>query len=237
MESAQEDLSEAELLQLAIDSRLIDLHTSFPARVEAYYPKSQSGDGIPTVDVTPQLNRSLPDGSDNFVSEPLPKLADVPVVFPRCGKYAITFPLVAGDYVLVVCCQRNIGAWRATGAQGDPGDLGTHTLDGAVAIAGLFPDSVPSPNADGTNMVVGREDNGNARLEFTPTGVNLGAGATKGVARNGDGCDGGTLLFVPGTSGASLSYFAPGVSPVGPGTPIQLSPKINQGSAHVKAVD
>lgn len=56
------------------------------------------------------------------------------------------------------------------------------------------------------------------------------------VARQGDGCDGGTLVFFPGTGAATLSYIPPGGT-VPPPTPptinIPLTPKINQGSSIV----
>jgi hypothetical protein len=183
-----EQISDFEITQRAIDSRLLDLHTSFPAKVESYSPSAN------TVDVVPCLNRSLPDGSGNVVSEALPKIAGVPVCFPRSGNYGITFPIQAGDFVFVVCAQRNIGNWRSTGAQGDPGDLGMHTLDGAVAIPGVYPDAKALSSAAANKMVLGKDDTPSARIEITSSGVNLGAGATKGVARAGDNLTASTAM-------------------------------------------
>jgi hypothetical protein len=175
-ETPTEEVTLAELMQMMLDGRQVDIHTAIPAKVTSYDASKQ------TIECVPALNRSLPDGQGNYTTEQLPKLVDVPVCFPRCGSFFLSFPIQAGDFVLLVICQRNIGNWRATGNQGDPGDLGMHTLDGAVAIPGVFPDSGKLSNADGTNMVLGSDSSANGRIELKAAGVNLGAGATDGVA-------------------------------------------------------
>lgn len=176
METGTEEVTLEELLELAHQHNIVDLHTAIPARVESYNASKQ------TVDVVPQLNRSRPDGQGNYVTEPLPKLSDVPVAFPRCKTFALTFPLAAGDYVLLVICERNIGAWRATGNQGDPGDIGMHTLDGAVAIPGLYPDSSAAQSADPNNMVLGNDTNGAAQIVIKTSEILAGSSATNFVA-------------------------------------------------------
>jgi hypothetical protein len=162
-----------------------------------------------TVSVTPMINRMVPDGDvpPNYVSEKLPKLADVPVKFQRCKQFTMTFPLVAGDYGLLVFCERNPGTWRSTGNQSDPGDLSTHGLGGAVFIPGLYPDSSAASSADTTNMIIGSDTDPNSRIEVKPTGgINLGAGAVDGVA-SGTKNDSNLQAFataiaaVPGTVG------------------------------------
>ncbi len=67
----------------------------------------------------------------------------------------------------------------------------------------------------------------------TLTSLTIAEG-TKGAARVDDGVDGGTLYFVPGTGGATLTYVAPGGPPVA-GTPVALTGfKIGAGSTIVK---
>lgn len=171
MEGATEQITLAELIQMVMESRDIDLQTAMPAKVEKYDASKQ------TVDVVPALNRSLPDGQGNYISEALPKISDVPVCFPRSGSFFISFPIQQGDYVLLVFCSKNIGAWRQTGNQGDPGDLGMHTLDGAVAIPGVFPDSSKLNDASGTTMKLGKDGASSAQIELTDTQVKLGGGA------------------------------------------------------------
>ncbi len=169
MDSGLEEITEDELIQAFISANQTMLQTAMPCKVEAYDASKQ------TVDVVPALNRSLPDGNGNYVTEALPKLSDVPVAFPRGGGFFIALPIAAGDYGLLVFCSRNIGNWRSTGNQGDPGDLGMHTLDGAVFIPGLFPDSGALSNADGTNMVIGKDGTPAAQIVIKPSGeIDLG---------------------------------------------------------------
>jgi hypothetical protein len=60
-------------------------------------------------------------------------------------------------------------------------------------------------------------------------------GGTKGAARVDDGVTGGTLYFVAGTGGASLTYVEPGGAVPPSGTPVALTGfKIAAGSSVVK---
>lgn len=160
-----------DLIQAAIRDREMDLHVSMPAKVESYDASAQ------TVEVVPQLNRALPDGLGNFTSEELPKLADVPVCFPRAGGFFVSFPIQKGDFVLLVFSERNLGAWLSTGEQGDPGDLGMHTLDGAVAIPGVYPSNAALDDASDTDMVLGKDGSTAAKIEITDSLVKMGGGA------------------------------------------------------------
>lgn len=72
--------------------------------------------------------------------------------------------------------------------------------------------------------------------------INLGVGASKGVARLDDGADAGTLVFTPnaGLAPAVLTYLPPGVPPVPPvAVPpvvyVPLSAVINEASTKVRA--
>lgn len=182
-DDATEEVTLYELIQELVAEGARDLHVSMPAKVESYNASKQ------TVDVVPQLRRPVPDGQDGFVTEALPKLSDVPVCFPRGGGFFVALPIQAGDYVLLVISDRNLGAWLATGSDADPGDIGSHTLDGAVAIPGVFPSASALSNANGSNLVLGSDAQSTGRIELTPGGeVHLGAGASRGVPRIGDHC-------------------------------------------------
>ena len=109
------------------------LWTSVPGTVRSYDPAKG------TVSVTPalRLNRRLEDGSTK--EEQLPLLVDVPVVFPGGGGFALTFPLVDGDPVLVVFASRCIDQWWDTGNASLPGDARMHDLSDGFAIPGPRP--------------------------------------------------------------------------------------------------
>ena len=172
-----EDIPLDELLRAFIADAQNDLHVALPARVESYNASKQ------TVTVTPMVNRYVPDGDGGFVSEKLPQLQDVPVAIMRGGGFFCAFPLQPGDTGQLIFSERSIGAWRATGAQADPGDVGMHTLDGAIFYPCIAPDNKALANADGTNFVLGSDASANARIVIKPSGeIDAGATAANFVA-------------------------------------------------------
>lgn len=114
----------------ALDARLGQVHTSRPGRVVSYDSAKQ------TIDVQPLVHEVFAD-DEGAEAERLPQLRNVPVAFPRAGDNWITFPLAAGDDVLLIFCERSIDAWRATDAEGDPGELRMHALSDAIALPGI----------------------------------------------------------------------------------------------------
>lgn len=241
-DTAAEEVTLGELLELAAASKMLDVHTSIPARVVNYDHTKQ------TVTLQILVNRMVPDGNGGFVSEPFPQLLDVPVRFPRCRQFTITFPLVAGDCGRLVFSERSIAAWRTTGSQCDPGDLDMHGLDGATFDPGLDDDAHPAASHSATDMFVGSDTAAESRIRFKPSGgMQLGDGATLGVARKTDGLTASSQLaawalvvetvingVIPGTFNA-LNQFA-GATIGNPGKAGALG-VIEGGSANIKAVD
>jgi hypothetical protein len=85
------------------------------------------------------------------------------------------------------------------------------------------------------------DKSGNVKIDSgTPDGGAQGDvqvnGGTKKVARVDDTTDNGTLVFNPGSGGASLSFIPPGgvIPPPGPTVNVALSGKINSGADHFK---
>lgn len=160
----------AEIMRLAMDSRLLDLHVALPCRVEKYDAATQ------TVEVLPMVRRALTDTDGGTQNEDLPILPNVPVLFPRSANFSATWPISPGDFVLVIFCSSAIGTWRATGQLSDPVDLRRHDLSHAVAIPGVAPDGATIPTAaDAALLEVG----GSA------THVQVGAAATDFVSLSG----------------------------------------------------
>jgi hypothetical protein len=112
-----------------IESVLGNVHTCMPGRVESYsYAKQKAT-------VTPLLKRAFVDGSQ-LAYEPIP---DVPVVFPASGVASLTFPLNAGDTVLLVFAERSMEKWLPAGGAAETTVNRLHDLGDAIAIPGLFP--------------------------------------------------------------------------------------------------
>lgn len=80
------------------------------------------------------------DGSKTYIDPPV--FINVPICFPRGGGYAITFPLRAGDEVLLVFSSRCIDGWWQSGGVQTPPDLRMHDLSDGFAIPG--PTSIPN---------------------------------------------------------------------------------------------
>jgi len=72
----------------------------------------------------------------------LPKLVDVPIVFPSAGGFTITFPIAVNDEVLVVFADRCIDGWWQLGGLNNPLEVRMHDLSDGFAIPG--PKSVPN---------------------------------------------------------------------------------------------
>jgi hypothetical protein len=131
----------AEIVRLALESRLLDLHVALPCRVESYDATTQ------TIEALPMVRRAITDTSGETQHEDLPTLPNVPVLFPRSAAFSASWPLAPGDFVLVVFCSSAIGNWRESGDIADPGDLRRHDLSHAVAIPGIGPKGSTIPTS------------------------------------------------------------------------------------------
>lgn len=140
----------AHLLKTAIEHRLLDVHTALIAKVERYDAEQQ------LVDVAPVLKRSIKTLDGEWAHEFLPVLCDVPVLFPRAGGFFLSFPIQAGDFVQLIFNEASIEAWLTDKA---PGALCSQrfSLEGAVALPGVFPFNKALPGAHAENLVLGQE--------------------------------------------------------------------------------
>lgn len=136
----------------AIESRVRNIHTAMPGRVESYDAGSQ------TASIVPMVIPTVPgaDEDDGEAAAPLPKLLSVPVIFPRAGDFAITFPVRKGDTVLLIFAERDIGRWRATGERERPIVSTPHGISGAIAIPGLYPSGDALSGVDEDALFLGQ---------------------------------------------------------------------------------
>ena len=134
-----DDLTLAEVMNNAADARERHFGVALPGIVLSYDAATQ------TASIQPAVNRWVPDESspDEDLSEPLPALQSVPVMWPKGRNFSVTGTLAAGDPVLLVCIDRDMSGWRTSGAQSDPQDARLHDWSSAVAIPGLVPSTSP----------------------------------------------------------------------------------------------
>lgn len=166
MTSRSPDL--AELLDLALESLQKRLHTAIPGRIESYDSATQ------TVSVQPMVNESFVTDEGEEVTERVPIVQDVPVLFPRGGGFFITWPLQAGDFCQLLVNERSIDLY-AEGDGSNPVDpvvLHRHDLTDAVAIPGFYPAGNPISDIADDRMVIGRDET-KARIEILEDAVEV----------------------------------------------------------------
>jgi hypothetical protein len=143
----------AELIRLAQDARMGDVHTALPGKIVTYDPVTL------TATVQLVITRMVKTQDDplqlqQYEREVLPPLQGVPIVFPRSSNASITWPLAPGDSVLVVFCEADISRWLMTGSITDPDMLKRHSLSSGFAIPGIAPITSPLPSAAVPAMVL-----------------------------------------------------------------------------------
>jgi len=153
----------------AIERRLLDVHTSLPGVVDSFDPVTK------TADIQVALKRELTDGTEIQI----PKLTNVPIMWPRTTSGGIYFPLAKGDYVTLFFIERSTDAWRVRGGVVNPKDSRKFHLSDAFAYPGGYPDIAPMsvPILDIGNFVI---MNGDAMVSLADDGT-VKAGTTTGV--------------------------------------------------------
>lgn len=139
--STTEDPATPEFEQVirdAMESRLVELHTSLPAEVVEYDAATQSAT------VRPCIKRKYPDGR---VVE-LPVIQKVPVWHPRVGSAVIHLPVVAGAVGWLHFSERSIEVWLEKGGCQDPLDPRKHSLSDAIFYPGGYPFTDPATVGD-----------------------------------------------------------------------------------------
>ncbi len=150
------------LLRVALQGWQAGIWTAMPAVVTLYDPATQTCECTPTI----QLQKNV-GGQLSWID--FPKLVDCPVLFPSGGGFTLTFPLAAGDEVLVIFASRCIDNWFATGENGQQRELRMH--DPSDGFAFPSPRSLPKvPPALSTTDVQLRSNDGTTFIGISPAG-------------------------------------------------------------------
>lgn len=168
-----------------------ETHTSMPGIVKSFDAAKQ------TAVVQPAIERFF--RGEGF--KPLPRLFDVPVIFPRGGGFVLTFPVKQGDECLLVFAERAIDNWHAKGGVRQPSEFRSHDLSDACALVGLS--SIPSA-VDGfsSSAVELRSLDGKAKVSIDNNG-NINAQSESGDIQVAS-TSGKITLNVPGGASAAV---------------------------------
>lgn len=119
-----------ELIRVAIDNAISEMFVGMPGIVVKYNASQQKAD------IQPLLNRSYVNEDGSEGEDVLPVLPDVPIQFGRGGGYFASFPLQAGDKVVLFFMDRSIDNFLSGSGTAplDPVDFRQHDISDAVAF-------------------------------------------------------------------------------------------------------
>lgn len=146
----------AEVMRVAIDQALRDVHVWMPAQVTAVRDNS-------TVDVQPCLNELFRSQG----SKPFPVLQNVRVEHPRGADFWVKLPIAVGDYGRVCFADKSLDSWLVSGGVVDPADPRIHDLADAAFVPGFYPNGSTLPGA-AADMVL---HNGKAEVYLQKAGT------------------------------------------------------------------
>lgn len=196
----------AEVIRVAMEALLVGKFKCRPGRVESYDAARQ------VVSAKPMLKRRLAAAGGQEIVESMQVVSDVPVMFPRSRSFFVSFPLAAGDYVLLVGVDQSIDAFVASqeGTDVDPDDFRWWDATDVVAFPGFWPSSAALPDASATNLVVGHS--GGPQVQVSAIEILLGASAVEAVLK------GTSFLSAFNTWRAALNAYLAALATLTPAT-------------------
>lgn len=147
-------MTPSDIIGNAIQAVLNNVHTATIGIVQAF--DSTTGKAA----IQPAINKQFSEGP-----EPMPVLYNVPIIFPRGQGFSLSFPVVQGDYVLVVFCERSIDLWKSVGGQVNPNDYRKFDLSDGIAIPGILPFNSPQTPIDGFTI-----EYAGSKIQILPSG-------------------------------------------------------------------
>jgi len=146
-----------DVINEALEEALSELYVALPGVVQAYDPAAQKASVQPVARVAHR------DEDGKRVVQALPVVNGVPVVFPGGGGFSVTFPIQAGDTVLLIFSGASLDKWKAgaggTGGGGtiDPDFYSRHPIGDAIAIPGLRNFAAARATAPTDHVFVGED--------------------------------------------------------------------------------
>lgn len=151
-------------LRLAIENAAAQMWTALPGIVQSVDLARQ------TCSVQPAIRGAISGKDGRATAVDLPLLVDVPLVFPRAGGFALTFPVRAGDECLVIFASRCIDAWWQSGGVQEAAETRLHDLSDGFAI--LAPTSQPKRlQSVSSGAVELRTESGDAFISLDAAGT------------------------------------------------------------------
>lgn len=149
------------------------INTHYPAKIVSFDVTTQ----LAVVKI--QREQYYADFNELYQEYEIPNLIDVPVHFPQCGGYSLTFPIKAGDDCLVLFSQRGHSHWLYENKD-KIGKFSTgipkaeyfraYNVNDALCIVGFNPVPKAIPNFSATDVELRNVDR-MQRITLKPDGV------------------------------------------------------------------
>lgn len=152
-----------ELLDMAVNKTVADIHTMYPAIVTRVNISEQ------LIDAQITIKRKFKGELVN-----LPLLVDVPIRYPRSKTFSFTFPIEVDDHVEVRICSRSIDRWLLSGGINDPFDVRKFSLADCFATPAMYPQ---------TDLIPGFDEN-DLQIKTNSGGTNITIHKAEGVTIN-----------------------------------------------------
>jgi len=125
------DIDLVEAMGFWLNSKLENIHTSLPGKIEKYDEDTE------TADVLPSLSKITIKGKEVA----LPVISGVPVIFPSGAAFKLSWEVQKGDGVLLIFSEVALGAWVNSNGDKQVSPEGNHRFSetDAMAIVGLSP--------------------------------------------------------------------------------------------------
>lgn len=125
------DLTIESAMTAFFEYQMRNMYTAIPAKIMQVRNAEQC-----KVDVKPLIDMVF----SNLETLEWATIPNVPVMYPSSSTSAITFPVKAGDVVLLVFSQSGLDVFKSgDGTPQPPSDYRTFNMRDAIAIPGLFP--------------------------------------------------------------------------------------------------
>lgn len=144
-----------------------ELRVAAPGIIQSY----NAGTNTATVQLAIREKVNQMDGTTQDTD--LPLLLDCPVMMPRGGGFALTFPVAAGDECLVVFADACIDSWWQSGGVQNQAEKRRHDLSDGIAIPGLWSQPNKLTIGEGIRLTATA---GGASVSVTASGVALTLG-------------------------------------------------------------
>jgi hypothetical protein len=155
-----------EVIDGAIEERLLSVRTAMEAVVESYDAEKQ------LVDARPEIKLPFIDAAGVIQWKPAPTITSCPVAFPGGGGFRMVFPCPKGTTGLLIFSQSPIDDWMEQGGDTTPTDTRQHALTDAIFFPMLRPKSAAFTDADAEAISMGKD--GGPQVVVTKDEVQLG---------------------------------------------------------------